>query len=164
MENNLKRIRQDSKISLKQLEEYVSISNANLSLIENQKRPFRQWHIDLLTSFFQVSSDYLLGKSDYGIVVHNENGDELILTSQEYADLIGKVSKTIIKLGDETNIVNVGGKKIIVPKYCVYRDFTDRLREYDLTPILTNKLNNLVKRMTSQEIEKTINFIEQYIL
>lgn len=165
--NNLKKLRTDTRISLNKLEQYVNISNSNLSLIENDRRPLRLKHIIELSAFFNVTADYLLGKSDTGIIVYNEAGDEFVLNENEYHDLIGKIKTTIVDLKVTTDriILDMDQDSYIAKtQFRVYREFSERLNEFDLTPILTNKLNNLIKRMTSKELEKTIKFVEEYML
>ena len=85
MGNRLRMLRNESHISLRTLSKYTHITNPVLSYLENGVRPFRQTHIDILCSFFNVTSDYLLGRTDNGLFVHTQIGeDELLLNESEY--------------------------------------------------------------------------------
>ena len=51
-------------MTIRELGEKVNISYSTISAMENEIRPFTQANLELLCSFFNVSSDYLLGYSD----------------------------------------------------------------------------------------------------
>ena len=62
--NRIKLLRTERKMTLRQLATKINVSYAEISLIENEKRGIS---IDLLHSlcdFFNVSADYILGKTD----------------------------------------------------------------------------------------------------
>lgn len=122
--NRLKLLRKRENITLRELAVYSGISNPTLSYLETEKRPFRQIHIDKLVAFFSITTDFLLGRSDYGYIVMPEYGDgEIVLVESEY----------------------------------------ERLADYSVKESRQNTLIELSKRMTSDEIDKTINFIREYI-
>lgn len=62
--NRLKRLRQDARLTIRELSEKTGFSIAVLSRLENEKRPFTQQHLEILSQFFDCSFDYILGKSD----------------------------------------------------------------------------------------------------
>lgn len=62
--NRLKELRTENKLSLRDLADKVMISYSALSNVENGKRNLNDNDIKVLTDFFNVSSDYLLGLSD----------------------------------------------------------------------------------------------------
>ena len=64
MPNNLKILRIKRGLTTGQLSAYTSIDRTTLSRLENEVRPFTQDHIKILSKFFNVSTDYLLGLSD----------------------------------------------------------------------------------------------------
>ena len=69
------------------LEKYLNIPNATLSLIENGKQPMREIHVQKITNFFDVTSDYLLGYSNTGIGIYfasseDDNDHEYISASE----------------------------------------------------------------------------------
>lgn len=62
--NRLKELRKEKRLTIRELGERVNISYSTISAMENEIRPFTQANLELLCSFFNVSSDYLLGYSD----------------------------------------------------------------------------------------------------
>lgn len=62
--NRLKELRKEKRLTIRELGEKVNISYSTISAMENEIRPFTQANLELLCSFFNVSSDYLLGYSD----------------------------------------------------------------------------------------------------
>ena len=62
--NRLYDLRVKSGLSLRELQDKVKISFTKLNKIENGKAPMTQEHIEVLSKFFNVSTDYLLGNSD----------------------------------------------------------------------------------------------------
>lgn len=167
--NRLKFLRNNAGISLREMRKYTGISNPVISYLENGKRPFKQEHIDKLSSFFNVTSDYLLGRTDYGFIVRPEFGDEeLILTENEYLRLQTFIQTSIIKLSDKTTTLAVETSveeiNVVIPTYVVYRELKGNISNYDLQDTLNAKLTELSKHMTTDELERTIKFIEDYIL
>lgn len=164
--NNLKKLRKQLDISTRELSEYVGISYTVLSYLENAQRPFRQAHIDKLTAFLNVTSDYLLGRSDNGYIVRPEYGDEeLVLTENEYNRLRENISVSIVqtKPFDLTITSSVEEKTIILPPRQVYRELKGSVDDYDMKDTLMVKWNNLGKKMTEDELKKAIRFVEDFI-
>jgi len=164
--NNLKRLRKEVSMSIRALEEKTHISLSVLNYLENGSRPFRQSHIDTLTSFFNVTSDYLLGRSDYGYIVRPQYGDEeLLLTENEYSRLYESITLSIIKVGkfDLDLTSSKQENKVVQSEFVVYRELKGKMEDYDMKETLSIKLNNLTKKMTEDDIRKTIKFIEEYI-
>lgn len=62
--NNLRKLRNIKKLSVRDLAARVNINSSTLSRIENEETSFNTDYIKILTKFFNVSSDYLLGLSD----------------------------------------------------------------------------------------------------
>lgn len=62
--NNLRKLRNEQKITMDELSAKTNISKSVISYLENEKRPFTQEHLEILSKFFKVSIDYLLGKTD----------------------------------------------------------------------------------------------------
>ena len=63
--NNLRKLRKEKKMTLDELAKATRISKSGLSYLENEKRPFTQEHLEILSTFFSVSTDYLLGKTEF---------------------------------------------------------------------------------------------------
>ena len=62
--NNLKKLRLQNNLTLKELSKKVNIVTSTISCLENGKRQFTQEHLEILSKFFECSTDYLLGKTD----------------------------------------------------------------------------------------------------
>ncbi len=63
--NRLKQLRQERKLTLRELAEKVNISFPNLNAMENGKIGISNENIDTFCDFYNVSADYLLGRSNY---------------------------------------------------------------------------------------------------
>jgi len=167
MKNRLRQLRKEAGVTLRELHKYTGIVNSVISNLENGTRKFRQSHIDALSSFFNVTSDYLLGRTDYGLIVRPQIGDEeFVLTEKEYDKLKDYITVEVIVLGTSTNALQETDteNKVIIPKYVVYRELKGEISNYDMQETLNAKLLELTKRLTSDDLRKTINFIENYIL
>lgn len=62
--NKLKELRNIKKLTTRELSEIVNINHSTITNIENGKTSFSDSYIKIFASFFNVSSDYLLGISD----------------------------------------------------------------------------------------------------
>ena len=166
--NRLRQLRKQVGLSTRALAKYTGIAFTTITYLENEKRAFRQSHIDSLTSFFNVTSDYLLGRNDYGFIVHTEIGDDtLIFTEIEYQKLCDSISEEIIYIGEQASVLNISNKEektVFIPTHCVYRELRGTSDNYDLKDTLCLKLTELSKRMTSNDLKKAIKFIEDYII
>lgn len=165
--NRLKQLRKQANLTVRELCDYVNISHSVLAYLENEVRPFRQLHIDRLTSFFNVTSDYLLGRSDYGYIVFPQYGnDQVILSENEYSRLGEYITLSIIKNKLSLDITIKDKKQeetINMPNYCIYRELKGELNDYDMKETLCAKLQEMTKRMAESDLRKTISFIEEYI-
>ncbi len=167
--NRLKFLRKEIDLSLRKLSAKTGISNPVLSYLETGVRPFRQEHISILTAFFNVTSDFLLGRSDYGYVVYPQFGqEEMTLTEGEYNRLREHISVSLITLGSKAIAISADTpceeRKLTIPKVVVYRELKGNIGDYDMCDTLGKKLDDLKAHMTSEDLEKTIRFIEDYIL
>lgn len=61
--DRIKRLREERGLSQLELAERVGINNSVLSRIESGKRPIEDKELNLFADFFEVSGDYLLGRS-----------------------------------------------------------------------------------------------------
>lgn len=61
--NNLKKLRLQNNLTLQELSKKVNIVASTLSYLENGKRQFTQEHLEILSKFFDCTTDYLLGKA-----------------------------------------------------------------------------------------------------
>ena len=160
-------LRKELKLSQRELAKRCGVTYSIIAYLENEKRPFRQIHIDKLTAFFSVTSDFLLGRSDNGYVVFPNKKDEpILLTAQEYGRLRDHINIRIIKV-NPINIMVKGSKEITTiyqGEYTVFREIDNKLSDTETTDLLYNELQTLVKKLTAEDLEKLINFIKDYII
>lgn len=82
--NRLKKLRSEAGYSLRELDKLTGISYSSLSHLENEGFNFTEDNIRLLSAFFNVSSDYLLGISDVRNVLVYEKGKEPLEEVDEF--------------------------------------------------------------------------------
>ena len=146
--NNLAWLRKQVNISLRGLGNIVNISYTTLGDLEKGERQFRQVHIDALCDFFKVSSDFLLGKSDTGILVELKQGF------------------TSISKDDYINYLTNGELKEYIEFNSVWRIPNDEL-ETKLDPELNQDLKNTIiselNNLSKDDLEKVLKFIKEFI-
>lgn len=81
--DRIKILREEKKLSQLELAERIGINNSVLSRIESGKRSIEENEINLFADFFEVSGDYILGRST------NRNHPYYKLTAKDEKD-IGK--------------------------------------------------------------------------
>ena len=162
--NRLSELRNSLGLTTKELERYTNISATVITLLENGSRMFKENHIDAFTDFFVVTSDYLLGKSDYGVGIVDNDGNSVYYFESQYNDLLNANS---IDVSIEQNTFRISyisdGKKITEPKFYVLRLINNPVA-LDEHERLKNKAISLISNLHNDELEKTIKFIEEYIM
>lgn len=104
--NNLRYLREKNHLSLRQLSKFCGLSNSLLSFLESEKRMRRLSHINTLTDFFKVTSDFLLGKSDVGIIVELKRSFAVISKSDYEMYLENDMLDEYIELNSVWRIPN----------------------------------------------------------
>ena len=167
VKNNLCYLRTECKLTVRDLSEKTGISNPTISLLENEARLFRQQHVNVLCDLFQVTSDFLLGNNDRGIIVWNKS-NKLFLTRTEYSKLKDYITTEYIKYDEVNSSENEFDRLIAKKGYkssgYFYRTLTNEIDNEDKKTLLLDKLNSITSRLSSEEIEKVIKFIEDFIL
>ena len=165
--NNLRYLRKLSGLSMRELSTYTGIAFSTINMLEKEQRPFRQVHIDKLISFFDVTVDFLLARSDIGIYVYPQFGDEkLLFTQKEFNNLEDKITSQVL-VRKATISAKFSGKTeetyIETPNY-VYREIVGEASEYETTESLIATINSMMKKMSTDDLEKTKKFIADYII
>lgn len=62
--NRLKELRQEQNLKQDVIAKLLSVETSAISKLENGKVPLRDTYIIILSDFFDVSTDYLLGRTD----------------------------------------------------------------------------------------------------
>ena len=96
----IKELRNEHNITMKKLGEIVGVSESAISQYENGKRQPDIETLKVFADFFNVSIDYLLGKSDLrsplDIPEHIEGIANLVLrmrSDDEFSDIINKINE-----------------------------------------------------------------------
>lgn len=146
--NNLKFLRTYADVTLRDVAKHTNIVHSTVGELENEKRPFRETHIEALCDFFNCSSDFLLGKTKDGIYIETKQGVKS-LTREEYVTyrLDGKISEYI-----QSNKI--------------YRIPNDVL-EVQLAPAndgsLVGIIINEIKEMPDTDLLKILKFIKEFL-
>jgi transcriptional regulator with XRE-family HTH domain len=85
MKTRLRELRKSRNLSLRELDAKVNINYSQLARIERGESYLNQQHIDVLSQFFGVTSDYLLGKSE-NIKPVNKSAKKIPIYSQINVD------------------------------------------------------------------------------
>lgn len=82
--NNLKKLRQRYKLSVRELSSRCGVGFAYISKLEKGEFSLTMKTLNKFTSYFGVTSDYILGKSDVGFFVSfKDKGKECFTTISE---------------------------------------------------------------------------------
>lgn len=147
--NNLKYLRKKANISLRKLEEYTGITFTTLGKIENNQRSLRLSHINALCDFFKVSSDFLLGKSDTGIIV------EL------------KKSFAIINKNDYEKYLENGWLTEYVEYNSVWRlpnNYLGNLLDPENNASIKNEILSEIDMLSEEQLKKVLKFIKEILV
>lgn len=96
--NRLKQLRQAHDLSLRALSEKTGVDFATISFCEKGQRNFSANSIKVLSEFFGVSSDYLLGKSPeemFNDIVDSLRNDFMVETSYSDGDVTQSLSPAV---------------------------------------------------------------------
>ncbi|MCK9449949.1 MAG: helix-turn-helix domain-containing protein [Bacteroidales bacterium] len=170
--NRLKKLRSRSNIALRELSRYVDIAYPALSLLENNKQPFKEVHILKLKDFFDVTADYLLGYSIRGIGINFESAadDEyhVFISEDEYFQIQSKhdIEETIIRRnGDSEFEITIPGQiiKDYSGRYLIFRSVRIAKENAGINQTVRNEITKEMDRMDIYELEKLLRFIKDYL-
>lgn len=103
--NRLKFLREEKGLYLKDIAQFLGISTTAVTYYENEKRDIPTEYLIKLADFFNVSIDYLLGKSDTKNI-HSFEEDEIYIAlskadkgfiSDEVKNAINNYAKFVIE-------------------------------------------------------------------
>ncbi len=86
--NNLRKIRNDKKIKVKNIAEYLGVSPQYYYDLEKGRRRLNIDLIIKLADFFQVSIDYLLGRNIEDLIDDNKYSDLPEIAKKEIVDFV----------------------------------------------------------------------------
>jgi transcriptional regulator with XRE-family HTH domain len=91
--NNLKLLRVEKHLTMRELADKVGICYTTISSLENEKRPFNLDHLTRLSKFFDCSFDYLLGKTNN----RNENVTNVDIAFYDQHGIVSEEQKKEIE-------------------------------------------------------------------
>ena len=84
MENRFKELRLERDLTLRELGEYIGLNYSTIACYETDRREPNIEILKRLTSFFEVSLDYICGDDKYIYVLYEKADKKLSLTKQSY--------------------------------------------------------------------------------
>lgn len=147
--NNLCYLRKKLKLSYRSLETYVGIDRTTLNNIEHGTQRLNDKKIDVLCDFFKVSSDFLLGKSDFGIIVELKNSFAVISKS----DYEKYLEKDMLKEYVEFNSV-----------WRIPSDELEKILEKDSESTTKKELLSEIDMLSEEQLKKVLKFIKEILV
>ena len=147
--NNLCYLRKKLKLSYRSLETYVSIDRTTLNNIEHGAQRLNDKKIDALCDFFKVSSDFLLGKSDIGIIVELKKSFAVISKS----DYEKYLEKDMLKEYVEFNSV-----------WRIPSDELENILEKDSESATKKELLSEIDMLSEEQLKKVLKFIKEILV
>lgn len=170
--NRLRVLRTRANITLRQLSNYIEVPHSALSLIENGKQPMREIHVLKLTSFFDVTSDYLLGYSNTGIGVYfnssEDDNDHVLLSESDMARLNERyeIKETLIHRDNNIKWNIKSSDKIISLYTCkdtIFRSINTSKENANISESVREQVIQELNRLDTRDLEKVLKFINDYI-
>ena len=169
--NRLKQLRTKANITLRDLCKYVDIRIATLSMIENGKQPMREIHVLKLTSFFDVTSDYLLGYANNGIGIYfessNDDDDHAFISASEYERIQERyeIKETLIAHNASEFVIKnqVEETRIIRCNHSIFRSVDIPKECVPLTTSLKEQIIDELNQLDNRNLEKVLKFINEYL-
>ena len=146
--NNLNYLREQNGLSYRALETCVGIDKAMLVQLEKGKVKLTEMRIDTFCQFYKVSSDFLLGKSDFGIYLNLSSGF-ITLNKADYESykLKGLINEYIFN----NEIMRTAKNEL--------EDLVDPLYNKDLK----EQINNELDKLSQKQLEKVLTLIKEVI-
>lgn len=142
--NNLKYLRTQANLSLRQLSDMVKISHSTLQLLENGKRILKIETAQILADFYNVSLNFLIGETNNGIYL--ESGVSL-----------SKVEFENYTISDDIKI-HINNKVRRIPS----ENLSNKLIKTSSKE--RDEFIKLSKLLTDVQIKEVLDFTNKYIL
>ena len=169
--SNLKKLRYDAELSLREMADCTGLVHTTISRLEMGTRKFSSQHIAILCSFFDVTSDYLLGRSDSGVGIYVCNSsftkkEHKYVSEKELSDIrLIDGYKQRLMTNDSRMVIegkDGGDGFAITPKSFVRSLILSEKKTCDAESKI-REIEALLKGMTEKELDKTLLFIKEYI-
>lgn len=76
--NRLKELRQETDLTLDELKDILRTTKATLSRYENSLRIPKSEFVESCANYFEVSVDYMVGKSDYKGIIESDDIEPIL--------------------------------------------------------------------------------------
>ena len=162
-QNNLKAIRKLSKTTIYDIARECDFSHTTITFIENRKRAFREIHLVSLSSYLNVTMEYLAGRSDRGIKA-DYNGEEILLNIDEAKKLLSKGWMTCREL-DTFNLkisVPAGNIRVNLPKKFIYRELDSKAIAI-VGDIAKQQLKNKIDLLDAGQSQIVLNIVNEML-
>jgi len=84
VKNRFKELRNERNLTLRELAEFIGINYSTIACYETDKREPNIETLKKLTSFFEVSLDYICGDNKYIYILYEPANQKLSITKQTY--------------------------------------------------------------------------------
>lgn len=165
MKNRFKELRLERNLTLRELAKYIGISYSTIACYETEQREPNIETIKKLTSFFEVSLDYICGENKYLYVLYENANKKISITKESYDSL-----KKYIYFNDNNNrcidinkYININGKINIFDLVNDIRIISDLEVLFDNKPHSFNEFNNIINQdiiINKQLLDKIKEIIE----
>ncbi|MCH4201906.1 MAG: helix-turn-helix domain-containing protein [Bacilli bacterium] len=160
--NNIKKLRNEIGISLRELESYTGIASATINRLELEKRPLKEGHMIILSVFFSVTVDYLLGKSSFGYKIFPESSnnevDCFFLSEKQYIEALirNDIRTKIIKENDNYVLLRkIKDEAVARIQFARNQDIPgDSTKRLQL-----NRLNKVISRLNNANLDIVESFV-----
>ena len=145
--NNLGYLRKDVNLTYRSLEKKIGIDRTTLNLLELGKQKLTEARINVFCAFYKVSSDFLLGKTEYGLLIEYYNGRGFTTINKKDYEIYKDNNLIII-------VVQTDGVHRIAVK-----ELTDKLDPM-MTKDIMDSIEEKIKNMSRKDLEKVDKFID----
>ena len=160
VKNKLAYLRAELGTTVRDVEKYTGISNTSISFLENERRFFRQEHLDVLCDLFQVSHDYLLGNSNTGIYLYDNDNNKYVISEMEYLSYKPNIKISFVDYPNNEKCFDDDLR--YHSKGYFKRTLTSN--ENEKKSLVKNKLIKIIDTLGIRELEKITNIIEELFI
>ncbi len=154
----LRELRNDAKLSIRDVEKYTGIRLSIISVLETGQRKLSLKYVKLFASFYSVSEDYLLGNSDYGIDVFSAITDDIYtIDKKEFAKYAAK--NNVLVTIEKQIPIKVNGKQRN-SSYCVQR-YVIRKSAEELETKHQITLESIINELSDTEKQELLNYVKE---
>lgn len=145
--NNLGYLRKDVNLTYRSLEKKIGIDRTTLNLLELGKQKLTKARINVFCAFYKVSSDFLLGKTEYGLLIEYYNGRGFTT-----------INKKDYEIYKDNNLITIVVETDGVHRIAV-KELTDKLDPM-MTKDIMDSIDEKIKNMSRKDLEKVDKFID----